>query len=524
MFASALIVFREVLEAALVLSIVAAATKMVAGRNRWLLLGVGGGIVGSLIVAGFASQIAEAMEGVGQELFNAAVLLLAVGMLGWHNIWMQRHGRELAAQMSAVGNAVASGARPLYAVAIAVGLAVLREGSEVVLFLYGIASGGTSAVELALGSALGLALGGAVGLLLYAGLLKLSTRHLFSATSWMILLLAAGMAAGAAKYLVQGDVLPALGNAVWDTSEVLPEDGVIGQLLHVLIGYVARPSGLQLAFYGATLIAIGGLMYLLNPRRNGAPAGAGVAVFLVASLFGITLGARDAHAGFKVYTPYVEVGELEIEYRPSRTIDSDDAKDNEQKHLLGIGYGVTEWWFTEIYAEWEREAGAGEETAFEAFEWENRFQLSNPGEYWADFGLLVEYERTDSGSSPDKIEVALLLAKELGNFDAAYNVVFEREVGGGASDDVEFAHAFQLKYRLDRAFEPGIEVFGEFGAIDDMPSFDEQEHYAGPIVEGTLPLGDSGLKLKYNAGYLFGISDGAEDGVVKAIIELEVPL
>lgn len=234
--------------------------------------------------------------------------------------------------------------------------------------------------------------------------------------------------------------------------------------------------------------------------------------------------AATAQAGYKVYSPYVEMGELEIEYRPSVTVDGDDAKHGEQVHLIGVGYGVTSWWFTELYGEWEREAGPGEEAAFEAFEWENRFQLTNPGENWVDFGILAEYERTDSGSAPDKIEIALLFAKNLGKFDLTYNLVFEREVGGGASEDVDLGHALQLKYRLDRTFEPGIEIFGEFGPIDNIAGFNEEAHYAGPIVEGEAPLGEGGLKLKYNAGYLFGLSDEAADGVIKAIIELEVPL
>ena len=524
MFASAIIVFREVLEAALILSIVAAATTLVAGRNRWLMIGVGGGLLGAVIVAAFAAQIAEAMEGAGQEVFNASVLFLAVAMLGWHNIWMQRHGRELGARMNRVGAAVAEGSRPLYAVAIAVGLAVLREGSEVVLFLYGISSGGASAIDLALGSAIGLSLGALAGLALYVGLLKLSMRYLFSVTSWMILLLAAGMAATAAKFLSQADLLPTLGHALWDTSAVLAEDGIVGEILHVLIGYVARPSGIQLVFYIATIVAIGGLMIVLNPRRKSLPAGAVSVAALLLTLAAVSLNAPQAHAGLKVYTPYVEYHEFEIEYRPSRTIDSNDAKDNKQTHLLGLGYGVTEWWFTEVYAEWEREPGAGHSINFEAFEWENRFQLSNPGEDWADFGLLVEFVRTDGGSSPDKLEVGFLFAKELGKFDAAFNLILERELGTNAGDDLEIGQAFQLKYRLDPAFEPGIELYSEFGPVDDMPGFDEQEHLAGPIIAGVIPLGDSGTKLKYNAGYLFGLTDAAPDGTIKAIIELEFPL
>ena len=100
----------------------------------------------------------------------------------------------------------------------------------------------------------------------------------------------------------------------------------------------------------------------------------------------------------------------------------------------------------------------------------------------------------------------------------------EREVGTNASDDLDVGQAFQLKYRLDPAFEPGIELYSEFGPIDDIHSADEQEHYIGPVAQGVIPLGESGTKLKYNAGYLFGLNDDTSDGVVKAIIELEFPL
>lgn len=522
MFASALVVFREVLEAALVLSAIAGATKMVAGRHRWLAGGIAGGVLGALIVAALAGRIAAAMHGIGQEVFNASVLFLAVAMLGWHNVWMQRHGRQLVAQISAVGAAVTSGSRPLYVVSIAVGLAVLREGSEVVLFLYGIASSGTNAADLVAGSVIGLALGVGLGVGLYAGLLRLSTRRLFDVTRWMILLLAAGMAASAARYLTQADVLPALGNTLWDTSSLLSEDSVVGEVAHVLVGYVARPSGIQLVFYVATIAIIGGLMLALDPRRY-RPARAAVGI-LLAGLSVLSVTARDAEAGFKVYAPYVEYRELELEYRPSRTVDDDDDKEDEQKHLLGIGYGVTPWWFTEVYSEWAREAGSNQDTKFEAVEWENRFQITNPGEYWLDFGLQLEYEHTDSGDSPDEIALSLLFAKELGKFEATYNLIFAHEIGDDASSDVELADSFQLKYRLNRLFEPAIEIFGEFGSLEDTPSFDEQEHYVGPVTTGVLPLGVFGLKFKYNVGYLFGVSDTAADGVIKAILEFEIPL
>ncbi|HKI82084.1 MAG TPA: FTR1 family protein, partial [Pseudodesulfovibrio sp.] len=94
MLPTAIIVFREVLEASLIISIVLAATKGVDKRGLWVGIGVALGILGAGVTAAFADTIANAVAGVGQELFNAAILFAAVFMLGWHNIWMQRHGRE----------------------------------------------------------------------------------------------------------------------------------------------------------------------------------------------------------------------------------------------------------------------------------------------------------------------------------------------------------------------------------------------------------------------------------------------
>jgi high-affinity iron transporter len=257
MLGTAIIVFREVLEAALIVGIVLAASSGASGRNRWVSGGVAAGILGAGLVALFAASIAAAVSGIGQELFNATILLLAVGMLGWHIIWMSRHGRELAASAHAIGKAVISGSRPLYVLAIVCGVAVLREGSETVLFVYGIAaSGGVAAVSLIAGAALGLVGGAAIGAVLYFGLLRIPTQRLFAVTNWMVLLLAAGMAAQAAGFLVQADLLPPLGEALWDSSAVLTEDSVVGKALHTLIGYVSRPDGIQILFYVATLSGI----------------------------------------------------------------------------------------------------------------------------------------------------------------------------------------------------------------------------------------------------------------------------
>src|SRR6266851_9149233 len=267
MLATAIIVFREVLEAALIVGIVLAASRGVSRRGAWVGGGIGAGILGAMAVAGGAETIAAAAAGIGQEMFNAAILFAAVGMLGWHNIWMTRHGREATMAANRLGAAVRAGTQPLWALAFAVGLAVLREGSEAVLFLYGIAAaGGGGAVAMVLGGALGLAAGVASGAALYLGLVRIPLRHLFSVTSWLVLLLAAGMASQAAAFLLQADLLPPLGMTLWDTSFVLSDQSLVGRVLRTLIGYTAQPAGIQLVFYLTTLVVIASLMrFVGNP-------------------------------------------------------------------------------------------------------------------------------------------------------------------------------------------------------------------------------------------------------------------
>lgn len=258
MLGAAVIVFRETLEAALIVSIVMAATVGIPGRNRWVGAGVLAGIGGAVLVAAFAATIAAAAAGMGQELFNAAVLLAAVVMLGWHTVWMASHGRTLASEVNAVGRAVAVGTRPLWALAVVAGVAVLREGSETVLFLYGIAAGGQDgAAALFAGGLVGIVAGALLGAALYLGLLRIPMRRLFAVTNWMVMLLAAGMAAQAANFLVQADLLPTLGEPLWDTSFLVSDDSLAGRLLHTMVGYVSEPSGIQLLFWAATLAVIG---------------------------------------------------------------------------------------------------------------------------------------------------------------------------------------------------------------------------------------------------------------------------
>lgn len=257
MLGTALIVFREVLEAALIVGIVAAATRGIPGRARWISAGIVAGIAGAMLVALGAEAISGLAEGMGQEIFNASILGIAVVMLAWHNIWMSVHGRELAGQARQIGGEIRAGAKAMSVLLVVIAVAVLREGSETVLFLYGVAlSGDGSPASMLAGGAIGLAGGVAVGWLLFAGLLRIPLKWFFAATSLLVLLLAAGMAGQAARFLIQADVLPSLAAPLWDTSSFLSNSSLAGKALQGLIGYDAQPAGMQIAFFIAVAAAI----------------------------------------------------------------------------------------------------------------------------------------------------------------------------------------------------------------------------------------------------------------------------
>jgi high-affinity iron transporter len=259
-----IIVFREVIEAGLIVGIAMAVTRGIAGRGRYIGGGVAAGVFGACLVGAFINTISNAFEGVGQELFNATILGVAVVMLTWHNVWMARHGREMAAEMRKAGEAVKSGASTLMGFGIVVAIAVLREGSEIALFLYGIfvASEPGSGMSLFVGGLIGLVLGAGVTALTYAGLVQIPSRYIFGVTSVLIALLAAGLASQAIGFLEQADIVTALQNQLWDSSHILSDTSLVGRVLHTLIGYNDHPSAMQGLCYLATLFVIATLMKL----------------------------------------------------------------------------------------------------------------------------------------------------------------------------------------------------------------------------------------------------------------------
>ncbi|MCB1783506.1 MAG: hypothetical protein KDI13_05870 [Alphaproteobacteria bacterium] len=223
----------------------------------------------------------------------------------------------------------------------------------------------------------------------------------------------------------------------------------------------------------------------------------------------------EAQAAKNVYSPYVEKGELEIESKSTYDFDDNSDVDGAWQQKLGVGYGFTNRWFSEIYGEIEHDGESGANTNFSAIEWENRFQLTEQGQYWLDLGALAEVEyNTQDG--PHKVEGKVLLAKDTGPLTHLANIGMEHEFGPHSGDDTEFSLSWSSRYRYSPEFEPGFEIYNEFGSLSDGSDFDDEEHQVGPVAYGTIG------PISYDVGYLFGVSDGAPDGALKLNLEYEM--
>ncbi len=502
MLSIAIIIFREVLEIAIIIGVLLAATRGVASRERWVWGGVAAGAAGAVIVAYFAGVISNFAQGMGQELFNATVLFLAAFLIGWTVVWMRRHGRELTQHFKQIGIEVAQGRRSYSALSIAIALAVLREGSEIALFTYGVAASGEDWVNLFTGGAVGFAAGAAVGATIYFGLLKIPTKQLFSVTSWLLVFLAAGMVSQALGFLAAAGFVPEILYPVWDSSKILSQQSILGQILHALAGYTERPSGIQLIGYLTTLGSMGMILKWFGQDTSSIKKTA--LVWLAAFLTGSSIFSGNAWATNKVYSPIVHQGELELEARGSYDFDKDDEKDGAQKQRVAIGYGVTDRWFTEFYGNYEKEAGKDFE--FESVEWENILLLFEQGKYPWDSGLYFAYEFADDSDAADEIEGKLLLEKESGRLVHTANLVLKKEVGSEAEKGIDGGLAWGTRLRWQKALEPGVELYW----------FDQGDSRLGPALSGQL-----GDHVKYNVGYLFGLSDAPADGRLKWMLEFE---
>jgi hypothetical protein len=217
-----------------------------------------------------------------------------------------------------------------------------------------------------------------------------------------------------------------------------------------------------------------------------------------------------------VHTPTVEEGEKEIDFKwgvekrkgmPSGTATS-----------IGLGWGATSWWFTELYGKWRREPG--EVSSFDAWEWENKFQLTDTGKYPVDLGFLLEIERPKDRSEGYELTYGPLLQKEWGPIQGNLNLLWERHVRASAPFETELHYQLQLKYRASEKLEWGAQGFGSLGRWDHWAPSSEQEHQFGPAIFGKWRTGAK-QAIAYNAAVLFGVTQASPRTALRVQAEYE---
>lgn len=243
-------------------------------------------------------------------------------------------------------------------------------------------------------------------------------------------------------------------------------------------------------------------------------------LFLVFCLFIST----EALAFPKVWSPTVHKGEVELEYKISADFDHRDGFKNAGEQDFELGYGVTDFWFTEVEAEIDRaprdmnDDGEEQNHPYEygATSIENVIQLTEQGRYFVDLGVFFEYGWAAHHQDTDHLDAKILIEKQWGDFIHRLNINFEKETGGGEKKALEPGFSWQTLYRFRKELEPGFEIHSNFGPIKEQGPFQEQEHFIGPVVAGTIYK-----KFKYNVGYLFGITDNTPAGELKCDLEWE---
>lgn len=218
-----------------------------------------------------------------------------------------------------------------------------------------------------------------------------------------------------------------------------------------------------------------------------------------------------------VHSPIVEEGEKEIDFKAGTARLRDGTRATE--YSLGLGWGATSWWFTELYAKWHKEPG--ESHGFDAWEWENKFQLTEHGKYPVDVGFLLEIERPKDRSEGYEYRWGPLLQADLPHqLQANLNLLVEKHVRAPAAGKAELGYEWQLKYRWRPAFEYGVQGFGDVGPWNHWEPHAEQPHIAGPAIFGKIKVGEHHA-INYNAGVLFGLTDGAPRHTVRLQAEYE---
>jgi hypothetical protein len=248
--------------------------------------------------------------------------------------------------------------------------------------------------------------------------------------------------------------------------------------------------------------------------RTAVKAGA-LAALVMSCLVVPTVSRADPDA--YVHSPIVEEGEKELDFKAGTAKNRDGTR--ESAYSLGLGWGVNSWWFTEVYAKGHKLPGQG--NSFDAWEWENKFQLTETGKYPVDVGFLLEIERPRDRSEGYEYKWGPLFQADITNkVQGNLNILVEKHIRAAVPEKAELGYQWQVKYRYKPEFEFGAQGFGDVGPWNHWEPSSEQPHIAGPAIFGKLRIGQKQV-INYNAGILFGLTHGAPRNTLRLQAEYE---
>ena len=255
MFKIAVVIFRECLEIALLLGIIMAVTQPIRNSKAYILMGTMVGVTLASLFAIFTRTITISFGGLGDEIFDACVILFTVVVISWTIIWMQGYSKRIKQDFNELSEKITSGAASKLMLVIVVATTILREGIEILLFVYSISSAERIDIHnYVVGLGIGALSGFLVGAIIYLGLIRLSVKYIFKVSTILLILIAAGLASEAAGILTSSGVIETMSDQVWDSSWLIQDRSLTGKLLNIIIGYNSRPNGMQIIFYLATII------------------------------------------------------------------------------------------------------------------------------------------------------------------------------------------------------------------------------------------------------------------------------
>ncbi|MDE2150533.1 MAG: hypothetical protein KGJ55_12060 [Gammaproteobacteria bacterium] len=230
----------------------------------------------------------------------------------------------------------------------------------------------------------------------------------------------------------------------------------------------------------------------------------------------IALAAASGAAAandFVVYSPSLVQGQNELETRAFYFQDGNGSKDDgEYEYNIAAGHTFTSWWKSEVYfVNVKRDTAAGETPKFDHYEFEQTFQLAPVGKYFVTPGFLLSYEPSTRSNTPDTVEYGPLFERQDGRFTQRLNLIWEREVGGGASGKPAFRNTYSLSYRWRPTLQPAMEVYLRYS---------DNNYHLGPMIYGELNTPYGG-EIEYKVGAVFGVNRDTPNATWIARFEYE---